>query len=239
MPAHFYQVTYIWIRLHWQFRLRLMFSSCSTVGISAANGFKRNSEKSYVSFATNIDPKSCRLCRSLGDSSHRTNIFKASNQELLKIAEHLYGHALRKEPGLPSLVCRPCERRLKHAIDFRNVISKSQQEFERSKTTEIRTKRLVEVSPSIQKPSKSRTVGTDTSARKARMSLDFSSAEVGEELSTAMGDLHVQVCSFIVICFFLLCMRPNVNMESHSLLRKIFKYLYVICIQNNRYSEDR
>ena len=58
------------------------------------------------------------LCRSLGDSSHRTNIFKASNQELLKIAEHLYGHALRKEPGLPSLVCRPCERRLKHATDF-------------------------------------------------------------------------------------------------------------------------
>ena len=119
------------------------------------------------------------------------------------------------------------------------MISKSQQEFERSKTTEIRTKRLVEVSLSIQKPSNSHTVGTDTSGRKARMSLDFSSAEVGEELSTAMTDLHVQVCSFIVICFFLLCMRPNVNMESHSLLRKIFKYLYVICIQNNRYFEDR
>ena len=97
-------------------------------------------------------------------------------QTFLKIAEHLYGHALRKEPGLPSLVCRPCECQLKQAIDFRNVISKSQQEFERSKTTEIRMKQLVEVSPSIQKPSKSRTVGTGTSARKARMSLDFSSA---------------------------------------------------------------
>ena len=214
----------------------LCFPRVQLLGFRPQMASKETPKKTYVSFATNIDPKSCRLCRSLGDSSHRTNIFKASNQELLKIAEHLYGHALRKEPGLPSLVCRPCERRLKHAIDFRNVISKSQQEFERSKTTEIRTKRLVEVSPSIQKPSKSRTVGADTSARKARMSLDFSSAEVGKELSTAMGDLHVQVCSFVVICFFLLCMRPNVNMESYSLLRKIFKYLFlVIC---NMYSKQ-
>ena len=64
----------------------------------------------------------------------------------------MYGHALRKEPGLPSLVRRPCEHRLKHAIDFRNVISKSQQDFEQCKSAEIRTKRLVDVSPSIQKP---------------------------------------------------------------------------------------
>ena len=64
----------------------------------------------------------------------------------------MYGHALRKDPGLPSLVCRPFERRLKHAIDFRDVTSKTQQEFEKSKTTEIRTKRLVNMSPSIQKP---------------------------------------------------------------------------------------
>ena len=158
---------------------------------------KETPKKGYISFMSNIDPKSCRLCRSLGDSSHRTNLFKSTNQELLKIAEHLYGHALRKDPGLPSLVCRPCERRLKHAIDFRNVISKTQQDFEKSKTTEIRTKRLVDVSPSIQKPSKSRTIGTDTSARRTRMSLDFCSVEVDEEISTAMGDLRVQVCSFI------------------------------------------
>ena len=63
---------------------------------------------------------------------------------------------MRQDPGLPSLVCKPFERRLKHAIDFQNVISKTQQEFEESRTTEIRTKRLVDVSPSIQKLSKSR-----------------------------------------------------------------------------------
>ena len=33
------------------------------------------SHASYISFMSNIDPKSCRVCRSLGDLSHRTNLF--------------------------------------------------------------------------------------------------------------------------------------------------------------------
>lgn len=162
---------------------------------------KETPKKVYSFYKTNIDPKSCRLCRSIGDSSHRTNIFKPGNRGLLKIAEDLYGHALRKDTGLPSLVCRPCERRLKNTIDFRNVISKAQQEFEESQTIEVRMKRCVEISPSIQTTSKFQTVGTilkDTSTRScARMSLDFGSTNVGEELSTAIGDLRVQVSYFL------------------------------------------
>lgn len=85
---------------------------------------------------------------------------------LLKIAEDLYARALRKDIGLPSLVCRPCEHRLENTIDFRNVISKIQQEFEDSQTIEDRMKRWVD-----------------------------------EELSTAIGDLRVQVSCFLYFIF--------------------------------------
>ena len=124
---------------------------------------------------------------------------------MLKFAEHLYGHALRKDTRLPSLVCRPCERRLKNAMDFRTVISKTQQEFQESHTGEVRVKRCVEISPSIQKPSKAQSVRaavtvSEHSSSSTRTRLDFGSTAtiVSEDLSAAIGGLHVQVSLLII-----------------------------------------
>lgn len=99
------------------------FWLCIRIGLHTRMASKETQKKIYTSFTNrNIDPKSCRLCRSIGDSSHRANIFKPSNKELLMIAENLYGRILRKDTGLPSLVCRPCERQLKNVIKFKKLI---------------------------------------------------------------------------------------------------------------------
>ena len=159
---------------------------------------KETPKKVYSSHKNSIDTKSCRLCRTIGDSSHRTNIFKPGNHELLEIAERLYGHAFRRDAGLPSTVCRPCERRLKNAISFQTVITNSQQEFEESQPREVRIKRCLEISPSLQRPSKVISVSAvvkDTSKSKTirKRSLDFCSTDDGEELSTAIRELRVEV----------------------------------------------
>ena len=163
---------------------------------------KETPKKVYSADIANIDPKSCRLCQSIGDSSHRTNIFKTGNRELLRIAEVLYGRVLPKDGGLPLIVCRPCERRLRNTINFQTVICKTQQNFEDSQSKKVRIKRSIAISPSIQKPSKALAVGAvgKYKARsRAQLSLDFGSRSVSEELSSAIGELRVQV-SYLSLC---------------------------------------
>jgi hypothetical protein len=78
------------------------------------------------------------------------------------------------------------------------VIINSQQEFEESQPREVGIKRCLEISPSIQRPSKVISVSTvvkDTSKSKTirKRSLDFGSTDDGEELSTAIRKLRVEV----------------------------------------------
>lgn len=213
------------------------FWQCVRIGLHTSMASKETPKKIYSSFTKrNIDPKSCRLCRSIGDSSHRTNIFKPSNKELLKIAESLYGRTLRKDTGLPSLVCRPCDRRLKNAIEFRKVICKAQQEIEESETediTRIRVKRCVEISPSIQKSSGTHVATmVPHSSGKRRKSLDFSSHDAGDKLSTAIGYLSFQVCCFLYLMYFTLSItiqRENRIVFGHRSIRiPAFSYGYIL-----------
>ncbi len=84
---------------------------------------KETPKKVYRAFEDSaIDPSSCRLCRAVGDAGHRKNIFKPSNQALLKIAEQLCGHPIVQDSSLPHLLCRPCEHRLNHTLEFQKVI---------------------------------------------------------------------------------------------------------------------
>ena len=112
----------------------------------------------------------CRLCRSIGDANHRKNLFNKLNEELLRIVEQLCGHPLLRDPSLAHLLCRPCERRLKHIKEFREVVRKTQIEFRQQQPCETRVKRCLEVSPLASQPPRSR---LHTSGPSARTSLNF------------------------------------------------------------------
>lgn len=143
---------------------------------------KETPKKVYSTVDYNLDPSSCRFCRAVGDASHRKNIFKPLNRHLLRIAEQICGHPIVKESGLPHLMCRPCERRLKNTIEFQKVMVEAEQSFRERQTSQTRFKRCVEVSPSVQQPPKSRLATTRT-APSARITLSFdSSIEVSTSL---------------------------------------------------------
>ena len=60
------------------------------------------------------------------------------------IAEQILGERLQQDESLPHLLCRPCVRRFKNLIEFKNVIVESQQTL----AAECRSKRCKETSPS-------------------------------------------------------------------------------------------
>ena len=68
----------------------------------------------------------CRLCKSVGDPALRYNLFSKTNSEILALAEHIYGRSLPKVEGLPQLICRPCERRLRNFSTFKKTIFETQ-----------------------------------------------------------------------------------------------------------------
>ena len=90
------------------------------------------------------------------------------NQAILRNAEIFYGGNLPQDSNLPHLICAPCERRLKNVIEFK-VMTDTQRELQEN----LCTKRCVEISASISRPSaKVRAAGT------SRRSIDFSLALV-------------------------------------------------------------
>ena len=119
-----------------------------------------NAKESYRAPSSALfDPLSCRLCRNIGDASHRViKIFNPNVQQLLTIAEKLCGRSIVAHSSLPNVICQPCEQRLKNILEFQKVILKSDGEFREATEVNlnVRVKRLVEVSPSISRPQKSR-----------------------------------------------------------------------------------
>ena len=85
-----------------------------------------------------------RACLKICDRNHNTNIFKPCNSSVLQIAEQILGERLQRDESLPHLLCRPCVRRFKNLIEFKNVIAESQQTL----AAECRSKRCKEASPS-------------------------------------------------------------------------------------------
>ena len=49
----------------------------------------------------------CRLCRLVKDVLHCKNLFKKATEELLPLAEAVFGGTLQRHELRPHLVCRP------------------------------------------------------------------------------------------------------------------------------------
>ena len=131
---------------------------------------KNTPKKLYTKQKESKVESRCRLCNRITDPSHSKNIFRVQNQAILRNAEIFYGANLSQDSNLPHLICAPCERRLKNVTEFKKVITDTQRELQEN----LRTKRCVEISPSISRPSaKVRAAGTTS-----RRSIDFSLALV-------------------------------------------------------------
>lgn len=141
---------------------------------------KDTPKKHYKKVSVSTQNSRCRICKSVVDPYHSKKLFRNANQSVLRDAESVYGGPLPQEDCLPHLICRPCERRLNNAIQFKNTI----QETQRLLGENLRSKRCIEVSPSVVKPpAKIQTVGL------RRRSLDF---------STPADDVPAPVSKFIV-----------------------------------------
>ena len=172
------------IKLHIQTCALVLRSQSSFTGRMAS---METPKKVYRSSSSSIDSSACRLCRAVGDTRHRKNIFKPSNRVLLETAEQICGHSIVYEANLPHLVCRPCERRLNNTRDFQKVILETEQSFHKG---QARFKRCVDVSPSVCQPPRSRlsTSAAQSARPSARTSLSFDSCQEPRqniEVSTA------------------------------------------------------
>ena len=113
-----------------------------------------------------IDLSSCRICGSVVDQHYCKNLFGNTGRELLNLVEEIHGTVLTKDKALPSLACRPCERKVRNACTIKNRIAQTQESFEKK----IKAKRCINVSPSAGQP-KQKTRPTST-----RRSLGFETA---------------------------------------------------------------
>jgi hypothetical protein len=139
---------------------------------------KDTPKKYYQKSSTSTSISRCRLCNCVTDPVHSKNLFKSSNQTVLKNAESIYGGVLPQGNGLPHLICRPCERRVNNATQFRNTITETQQLLQK----DVRTKRCIDISPSVTKPStKAHAAGP------SRRSLDFNVVDDREKQSVSLN----------------------------------------------------
>ena len=133
-------------------------------GMASKDTPKKLYKKRNVTTVT-VATARCRLCNCVSDPGHSKNLFRAQNKTILRNGEIVYGSELPQDENLPH---SPCERRLKNATHFKNVIRETQ----RALREDIRTKRCVELSPSVVKLSAKQRA----SATRRRRSIDFSTA---------------------------------------------------------------
>ena len=100
------------------------------------------------SSASNENSARCRLCNGVQDPRHCKNLFNKTNKKILNNVESIHGEKLPHVEGFPNLLCRPCERRVNNTITFKNVISETQ----KSLLKDSRTKRCLDISPSVVRP---------------------------------------------------------------------------------------
>ena len=145
-----YQITcknYMYLIFHW-----IVFISVRWVRPMAS---KSTPKKLYKkSSASNENSGRCRLCNGVQDPRHCKNLFSKTNQRILNNVESIHGERLPHVDGFPKLLCRPCERRINNTITFKNVIAETQ----KSLMKDSRTKRCVDISPSVARPAPKVTV---------------------------------------------------------------------------------
>ncbi len=54
------------------------------------------------------------------------NLFSNAGRELLNQVQEIHGAVLTKDKALPSLACRPCERKVKKAWNIKQQIAQTQ-----------------------------------------------------------------------------------------------------------------
>ena len=135
----------------------------------------------------------CRLCNSVASPQHSKNLFRHSNRATLRSADVIFGGELTKDSKLPHLICRPCERRLKNFNEFKGVITETQ----RLLRQDVGSKRCIDLSPSVAKPSaKVRAAGSTR-----RRSIDFGEAgKSGDESQNIQ--LQVSIVYVLSSSFF-------------------------------------
>ena len=129
---------------------------------------KDTPKKFYSKRSTAERSSCCRLCKAVVDRRHSNDLFGSANRDILNNAQGLYGNVLRLDNALPHLICRPCERRLDNATKFKNLIEETQKSLE----SEFRSKRLLDTSPSVAQPSKTKSrvcASTCTSSEGSRL----------------------------------------------------------------------
>ncbi len=149
---------------------------------------KDTPKKIYSRSASTETSSSCRLCKAVVDRRHSKDLFSATNRAILTNAQNIYGRALTQDQALPHLICRPCERRLDNAIKFKKVIEETQKSLE----SVTRSKRCIEISPSVTQPSTSR-VRASNIGGSSRRSLDFTKSfpsDVSTNLLSCMNNSH-------------------------------------------------
>ena len=133
-----------------------------------------------------------RLCNSVADPNYSRNLFRDVN--ILHNAEAVYGGKLVEDVNLPHLACRACVRRLNNFSQYRNIVT----EMRRKLITEnVRTKRCLELLPSVVKSSaKVQAIGGSR-----RRSLDFA----GASGQSGESSLHVSRFYFNVFIHHFCC----------------------------------
>ena len=129
---------------------------------------KDTPKKLYKKLSGSTVISRCRLCDySVADPNYSRNLFRDAN--ILRNAEAVYGGKLPQDTNLPHLACRACVRRLNNLSQYRNVITETQKKLT---TEDVRTKRCLELSPSVAKPS----AKVQATGGSRRRSLDFATA---------------------------------------------------------------
>ena len=178
------------IELHLTVWHQVKFRDCLLISASMAS--KDTPKKLYKKVSTSTDSSSrCRLCYSVADPHYSKHLFGQSHQDLLRYAEFVFGGCLPHDSNLPHLICRPCERRLKNLAQFRSIVT----ETRRLLRKDVGTKRCIEVSPSIAKPtSKARVAGGSR-----RRSIDFG-IDSNEQSALAVPlPVSLFYCSFLTV----------------------------------------
>ena len=152
---------------------------------------KNTPQKLYKKQKESTVSSRCRLCNRITDPGHSKNIFRLQNQAILPNAEIVFGSNLPQDSNLPHLICAPCERRLKNVVDFKKVIIETQRLLQDN----LRTKRCVEISPSISGPS-----AKVRAARTSRRSIDFSLAPVESQTDQRKTLNPVSITALSCVC---------------------------------------
>jgi hypothetical protein len=116
----------------------------------------------------------CRLCNSVTNSKHRKSLFRKQNQEIICNTKIFYGVDLPDKDELPRHICGACERCLNNAIQFRKVIAETQRKLQ----ADLRAKRCVELSLSVNPPRKVQAVAISCHRR----SIDFNAQQLTHRL---------------------------------------------------------